>query len=1846
MKTYRIKWLHKGLPVLACLVVAISVSLLFTPSNGYALYNENEENGPSSVEGIGRPTPSAQNEGTQSKPQYVPREVLIKLKEGVEPQSVAKAVGLDVKGLARVHSITSAVAKFKRECGFKKDKKEYYLFKGKEYKDLAHISDNELFKEAYVHMPPKRQVLYRKYKISLPKDVTVEEALDRLRKNPNVEDAQPNYLIELQYTPNDPYFTEQDNLAMINAPEAWDISDGSPDIVIAVIDTGIDYNHPDLFDNIWVNPDIVSDRNGDGHIDTQDLDLNGNRTIDVSELNQYGTGQDVIGYNFASNPGPDNNPTDLKGHGTHCAGIAAAVTNNGIGIAGVAPKCKIMPLCARYGTGVSILAAAQGLLYAVDNGADVISMSFGAYLTPSYAPSWSLKDEIELAYSEGIVLVAASGNVSTSSRFYPAAYDEVIAVAGYNYPASTYGLWVDVSAPASAWSTSPENTYKRVGATSIACPHVSGVAALILSASPGRFSNRQVRNIIKVSSDPVESVHYIGQGRVNAYGAAATTSMPLDAAITTGGDIQGMTNIVGTAAWGDTGSYSLYYGEGREPSSWVEIYTSSSMVDNGILSADFDTREFENGPAILRLLVEDSEGRILEESSEILILNNPLTFPMNNDILNPGGIIDIEGTLWPDTIGYTIEYGVGFEPDVWYTEGITITGALDGVLARWDTSAITQCGFYNFKITVELPFGMREYYVRMFYFDTRLKEGWPQYSSINTQYDNSGQTATVVDLNGDGYKELITGKEWISEQEPAQLLVYEDTGALLWSKVLDSNNAGVSAPTVGNLDYDAYLEILIDEKTDSGCKILALNHDGSEVAGNWPVAMPPCRHWYKVIADLDNDGDNEVIARSYQKVLIGTEWKEFLVILDSAGGIITEVEVPTTLTGSGFPAVGNFDDDADLEIVTHSGIGGFDILNIDGSSVLVQPILSGAGSIKSFAIGDVNNDGDEDIVLSAQPNFGQSDGGVFIYDRYGNVLPGNWPVLNEGAGAPSVADFDNDGDYEICVTHGKNIYVYHHDGYLASGWPQQVNTFNQPLGSTVAIGDINGDGYLDVISYAGGILWSAVLEGVFDNCGGVWAWNFDGTLIDLNPEPGVYTIFGDWSSAYPLTISDTDNNGRLEIIGSTAENYGWGEVKTIHKNRDTLYVWGLDTPYSALNIPWPMANHDPQRTGRYIPAAAIPNAPSELIAMAVSESRINLSWKDNSDCEDGFVIERSVDGSHYEPLVMLGDNIKEYTDTDLENETTYYYRVRAYNTLGESENSNTASATTSRPPYFDPPLEDKTTDEGQLLEFVISAVDPDGDNVIFPSPADLPQGAQFLDNNDNTATFSWSLAYTDHGVYTVTFIATDTKATCINPVMITVHDVNGPPSFDNPIEDKTVRMGETLQFTISATDPEGDPLVYWMIFYNNEIDIDEDDDVDMGDCLIIMNIMGTHQGEPGFIPKADLNSNRAIDTGDLGIFISRKDIWPNGVCFDNSAGNFLWTPDFDETRIYKVTFSAIDITEPYPYNSETITINVNPTLTDAQILRNIEAEIRENQCMMLWLLRLLGWEDRYEPNFDLNDDTRIDATDQILVRNIHILPEDQFTLAYTKLMAAVEERLGLTSSDENFISAFDTDLDGDIDSSDYDRIHNVLMGTRTLASGDAATADVVVEDVSTEDEAAEETDAVEKAADDYVFDQVDEGTNDYVEDYTDITSQQLYMPIAPQVSDNQSSPKNKEGTSEIKIYQLPHVYNGGVSTHQVALPVLTTTKPYIKSIKQKKGMRGKYNIQIKGKDFGPEGFSSKVILYNEEEEEEKEGIEVHIKRWKDNKIECETELDPGEYKVEVVTKSGETANHSFKLRIE
>lgn len=309
-------------------------------------------------------------------------------------------------------------------------------------------------------------------KLRLPKGMSVELAMKELRTLPWVEFVEPNYIYHATFTPNDTSFGSQWGPKKIQSEQAWDINKGDPTVVIAIIDTGISSTHPDL----------ASKR--------------------------------VAGWNFVSN---NNNPNDDNGHGSHCAGIAAAITNNATGVAGVGFNCSLMPVKVLNSGGSGTLQnVANGINWAADNGANVLSLSLGG------SGATSMQQAVDYAWSKNCVVVAAAGNNGSTSMFYPAAYTNCIAVAATTTSDtrasfSNYGSnWVDVAAPGvNIYSTYMGSQYATLDGTSMACPHVSGLAGLLFSAKGKATPNSTVRSLIEQNCDSVGT--FVAFGRINAY---------------------------------------------------------------------------------------------------------------------------------------------------------------------------------------------------------------------------------------------------------------------------------------------------------------------------------------------------------------------------------------------------------------------------------------------------------------------------------------------------------------------------------------------------------------------------------------------------------------------------------------------------------------------------------------------------------------------------------------------------------------------------------------------------------------------------------------------------------------------------------------------------------------------------------------------------------------------------------------------------------------------------------------------------------------------------------------------------------------------------------------------------------------------------------------------------------------------------------------------------------------------------------------------------------------------------------------------------------------------------------
>ncbi len=343
---------------------------------------------------------------------------------------------------------------------------------------------------------------------------------EHLARHPDVESVELNYRVMAAQIPNDPRFSEQWSLHNIgqtggtfnadtNAPEAWDVTTGSGNVVVAVIDTGVDYTHEDLRANMWINS---------GEIPGNGIDDDGNGYVD-----------DVYGYDFVNN---DGDPFDDFGHGTHVAGIIAAAGNDGVGIAGVNWSAKIMALkfLDAYGYG-SISDAVYAIHYATIMGAKVMNNSWGG---GGY--SQALYDAIAEANTAGALFVAAAGNGYTNTdlyTFYPAGYDvpNVVVVTSTdhndNKPAwSNYGATtVDLAAPGvDILSTVPRGPcplcdstgYSHLSGTSMATPHVAGVAALLLSQNNLSPAELKQRLMDSVDLHPSLTGLTVSGGRLNA----------------------------------------------------------------------------------------------------------------------------------------------------------------------------------------------------------------------------------------------------------------------------------------------------------------------------------------------------------------------------------------------------------------------------------------------------------------------------------------------------------------------------------------------------------------------------------------------------------------------------------------------------------------------------------------------------------------------------------------------------------------------------------------------------------------------------------------------------------------------------------------------------------------------------------------------------------------------------------------------------------------------------------------------------------------------------------------------------------------------------------------------------------------------------------------------------------------------------------------------------------------------------------------------------------------------------------------------------------------------------------
>lgn len=1053
------------------LIKRIFLPIFFTlllSINNYAMVVENE--GPAET-------------NSNQAPQYVPGEVLVKFKEGANPSQVLKAINIETKDISRVHSIKSVVEKFKKNYKLEKNSEGWYPFLGKKYKEANEIPDEEMFKEAYKNMPEAGKALYRSYKLKIPEGVTIEEAVNKLKNDPNVEYAEPNYIAKTFYVPNDPLYLQQWSHQKTQAELGWDIERGNPNVVIAVIDTGVEYNHEDLASNIW------KDTDGNPGVDFVDIDTEtyvqaGYKLIAGEDYTQI-----------------DADPFDYYGHGTHVMGIAGACGGNNIGIAGVAHNCKLMSVRAGFAIKDTYSNAAglfeyddiaNAIVYAVENGARVINMSFGG------SPARTLEDSLNYATSRGVILVAAAGNDGLEMKFYPAAYDNVIAVgatAPDEYPAnfSNSGSWVDVVAPGvDIISTVPRTGglsdptgYKKLSGTSMACPYVSGLIALLISEQPGMDLNA------------VKKALYVGAERI-------------------------YTNYI---------CWDYEYGFGR-----VNVYK---------------TLHSDASVYMLARIKNPDKGGLRYKQFD--------------------GLISIEGTALSSSASprYTIEIGAGSSPGTWdwKTSGVTLNNSgvqnvVDGSLGTLNSSLYTD-GVYTIRLRVYNNSLFDEKKIVLL-INNSIHNGWPQ----GTAYGCSGYLSSPVmaDIDNDGSVETV-----VSGYDAFVYAWHQDGTAVQGWPVYVGNN--LVTPSIGDIDGDEYMEIVVGRFSSAGANLFVLRHDGTPFPGNWPkgnglqnnnevlyVWQPP------TLTDIDNDGDLEIITGDARGHI--SAWHH---TGESVSGWPVGPElVPTQrISQKVTTAVGDVDGDGELEIIAvEANPSGFVyIINTDGTLAHFTQVVG--GSIYQPAIGDIDGDNQLEIVINSTQ-------GLCAVNGDGSVVPG-WPKVSTegkyrslGEGAPALGDLTGDGAPEVILSATRpsesvigigilpsKIWVFKGDGSTFGNWPY---VFGRPFkiryetyGAVIANIDADPEQEILVSSYYTPYASMYVVEG-------------NGAPISGYPK-----IMDVEHNSMPA-LSDLDNDGKLEIA---AFGY-WNQAFPT-----PFYIYDLDISYVGKRMDWPMLGHDPQHTGCY-----------------------------------------------------------------------------------------------------------------------------------------------------------------------------------------------------------------------------------------------------------------------------------------------------------------------------------------------------------------------------------------------------------------------------------------------------------------------------------------------------------------------------------------------------------------------------------------------------------------------------------------------------------------------------------------
>ncbi|UCE66684.1 MAG: S8 family serine peptidase [Candidatus Zixiibacteriota bacterium] len=828
--------------------------------------------------------------------------------------------------------------------------------------------------------------------------ISVLEAYDALIE---VEHVEPIAIHPIDYDPNDPQIGQQWAINKIEARGAWDISQGDSNIVVGIADTGVDWDHPDLADDIWVNEAEVNGISG--------FDDDGNNYID-----DYRGWDWVHGVNGA--PGeddmnPDNDPMDFNGHGTHCSGVSAAVTDNGIGIAGVGFNCRVMPL--RVGwqdpTGQGYIRmdfAAQAFYYATDNGARSINCSW------SSSNSGGLGAATTYATNNGVIVVSSAGNSNNQNPSYLGSRPDVVTVAStdqndFKSSFSNYGAWVDISAPGTGiYSTYFNDSYFILDGTSMAAPHVVGLAALIWASEPD-LTDMEVISRILSTADNIDSLNpsysgLLGAGRINAYAALASIHYP--------NIIQRSQTVNITAGDGDG---ILNPGETFELVVTLEnIWADAQNVDVTLSGNDDfimidSTASYGNIPG----------GQTNNNSSDPFVITvNSLSIPgtkiLNMNIAADGYDVDRELSIFVSL------YQANFPLDI--PDNIESSP----VIVDFDGDGQN-----------EIVFGASDNNVYAIEQDGRNSPGWPQ-----------PVTGDVVGAVAVGDIDINNHLNVVAVTKDGRFYAWNADGSLLPNFPVDKGGIFYSGVMLADIDGDYNLEIIAGSFSNNN--IYVLSHDGTDYPG-WPFTGSG--RWYgsPAAGDIDEDGLTEIVYAGFDSCL-----HVFNADLSYFYGF--PVQLDNVVWGS--VAIGDVTPSPNMEIAAATSSGNLYLINYDGSVAPGFPVLLN-GVVKSApSLADIDGDGLLEILI------GSNNGSFYVFDRDGTALPG-FPVSLGGSITAQAIIGDINGDSSadiIAVTGGGDIHCFDGFGNFLPNFPISPGVTG-PITATPALGKLDSDPDMEIV---------------------------------------------------------------------------------------------------------------------------------------------------------------------------------------------------------------------------------------------------------------------------------------------------------------------------------------------------------------------------------------------------------------------------------------------------------------------------------------------------------------------------------------------------------------------------------------------------------------------------------------------------------------------------------------------------------------------------------------------------------------------------------------------------------------